>query len=429
MSLTLIRLVATFFVAFYGVGVSGVTARAVGSDNTWAPAGAFLEKPDGPVFALAVDPTDGRRTLAGTASGAIYLSPDGGTTWRQVRKSSGRAVLALAFDPGRPGTLLAGTRGAGIWRSVDAGLNWQTQQGSEARTVRAFAFLSGAALAAGDQGVLGSRDGGPWSTAGLPQVRISALAVLPASNAAANGTVVAGGDATQGTEPLPLFSSTDGGQTWVAVPVTGPAGVVGGSGMVAALASGPAQGQSVRTLFMGTNTGLFMTRDLGASWQQLTGGGALPATDVTSLAVAPRRADRLYVASDGGGSPQGGLWVSSDTGGHFASLAPPQPEVTALVVTGDDPPTLVVATFRPADHAVAVWTYHDAGGPPLGPAALPASPRTGQPAHGASPAGAGHPLWTELVARPEAPYLALGAVALAVVLFAVVAYLRRGRQL
>jgi len=39
-----------------------------GSDNTWAPAGALLEKLDSPVFALAVDPADGRRMLAGTAS-------------------------------------------------------------------------------------------------------------------------------------------------------------------------------------------------------------------------------------------------------------------------------------------------------------------------------------------------------------------------
>src|SRR5215510_14768314 len=429
MSPTLFRLVATFFVAVYGGVVSGAMGLAAGSDNTWAPAGAFLEKLDGPVFALAVDPADGRRTLAGTASGAIYLSPDGGTSWRQVRKSSGRAVLALAFDPARPGTLLAGTRGEGIWRTVDTGLSWQTQPGTEARTVRAFAFLSGTALAGGDEGILGSRDGRAWSSVGLPQVRISALTVLPPSNAAANGTVVAGGDATQGTEPLPLFSSTDGGQTWAAVPVTGPAGVVGGSSMVAALARGPAQGPAARTLFMGTNTGLFVTRDQGASWQQLTGGGALPATDVTSLAVAPRHAERLYVASDGGGSPQGGLWVSSDAGGHFASLAPPLPVVTALAVTGDDTPTLVVATFRPADHAVGLWTYHDAGGPPQAPVAVPPSPRTGPPAPGASTGGTGRAWWTDLIAWPEVPYLTLGAAAFAVVVLAAVAYLRRGRQL
>ncbi len=429
MSPTLVRRAASVLVAGCAAVVAGLTAMAAGSDNTWAPAGAFAEKLNGPVFALAVDPADGRRTLAGTASGTIYLSPDGGASWRPVRKSSGHAVLALAFDPARPGTLLAGTRGAGIWRSVDAGLSWQSEQGSEGRTVRAFAFLNGTALAAGDQGVLRSRGGGPWSSAGLPQARISALAVLPASGTSANGTVVAGGDATQGTEPLPLFSSTDGGQTWAAVPVTGPAGVVGGSSMVAALAGGPAQRQGARALLMGTNTGLFVTRDSGASWQQLTGGDAVPATDVTSLVVAPRRADRLYVASDGGGSAHGGLWVSSDAGGHFASLAPPVPEVTALVVTGDDPPTLVVATFRPADHAVAVWTYHDAGGKPQGPAALPPSPGAAPHGRGASPAGASRPGWTELFAHPETPYLALGIAALAVVLMAAVAYLRRGRQL
>ena len=429
MSLTLVRLVATFFVAGYGVLAVGLTPVAAASDNTWAPAGAFAEKLNSPVFALAVDPTDNRRTLAGTASGTIYLSPDAGASWKPVRKSSGHAVLALAFDPARPGTILAGTRGAGIWRSADNGLRWQPQPGSEARTVRAFAFVNGAALAATDLGVLSSRDGGPWSSAGLPQVRISALAVVPASSAAANGMVVAGGDATQGPEPLPVFTSGDGGQTWAALPVTGPAGVVGGSSMVAALASGPEPRQGARMLLMGTNTGLFMTRDRGANWQQLTGGGGLPATDITSLAPAPRRTDRLYVASDGGGSAQGGLWVSSDAGGHFASLAPPLPEVTALAVTGDDTPTLVVATFRPTDQSVALWTYHDAGGQPQGPVAPPPSPRTAPSAHGALRTGAGGSGLKDLFTQPEAPYLALGAGALAVVLLAAVAYLRRGRQL
>src|SRR5262249_57161069 len=109
------------------------------------------------------------------------------------------------------------------------------------------------------------------------------LAVLRASSSGANGTVIAGGDATQGTEPLPLFSSTDGGQTWAAVSVTGPAGVVGGSSMVSALANGPALAQGVRTLFMGTNTGLFMNRDQGGNWPQVTCGGA-PGAAATSPA-------------------------------------------------------------------------------------------------------------------------------------------------
>src|SRR5436190_22792679 len=73
MSLSLARRAASVLVAAYGVAAAGLTGVAGDSDNTWAPTGAFAEKLDSPVFALAVDPADGRRTLAGTASGTIYL--------------------------------------------------------------------------------------------------------------------------------------------------------------------------------------------------------------------------------------------------------------------------------------------------------------------------------------------------------------------
>ena len=430
MSLFFLRLVATFLVAGNGLLAASGVPFATASGSTWAATGALPEKLDSPVFALAVDPADGRRMLVGAESGAIYLSLDNGVSWRPVRGSSGGAVLALAFDPAVPGALLAGTRGAGILRSADGGASWQPEPGSEGRTVRAFSFLSGTALAASDKGVLSSRSLGPWSSAGLVQVRISALAVLPASDAAPVGTVVAGGDATQGGEPLPLFSSVDGGQTWAAMPVTGPAGVVGGSGLVAALAGGPATGQVGRALLMGTNTGLFATTDRGVSWQQLTGGGVLPATDFTSLAVPPRHPDRFYVASDGGGSDQGGIWMSSDAGGHFVSLAPPLPEVTAMALTNDDTPTLVVATLRPTDHEVAIWTYRDTGGQPQGPvASLPSPPTAPSSARGAQVVRPARSQLAALAGEPETPYLVLGAGALAILLLAAVAYLRRGRQL
>ena len=419
----LVRLIAAAVLAGCGAVGAGLAALAAGPNDTWTPAGVLGERLTSPVFALAVDPADGRRVLAGTASGAIYLSADGGASWRSVRRGSGHAVLALAFDPARRDAILAGTSGAGIWRSGDAGQSWQSQPGTDSRTVRAFAFLDTAVLAAGDEGMLSSRDGGgQWSGAGLPQVRVSALAVLPAG--ARNGTVVAGGDATRGGDPLPLFSSADGGRTWAPVPVAVSGGVVGGSSMVAALAGGPAPRQGGGPLLVGTNTGLYVTRDQGGSWQKLTGGD-VPDTDVSSLATAPRHADRVYIASDGGGSSQGGLWVSPDAGGHFSSLAAPVPGVTAVAVSGDDSPALIVATFRAADHAVALWTYRDTGGQPKGPAAAP-SPRTARPAGGAAPASRGGFPLADVVARPETPYLVLGLAALALVVLAAVVSLRRG---
>jgi hypothetical protein len=395
---------------------AGMTAAA-GADDTWVPLGALPAPGGGPVFALAADPADGHRLLAGTSGGVLLRSADGGATWRAVRSGLGRGVSALAFVPGQPGAVLAGTRGAGVWLSADDGLTWQRQAGTAGQTVRAFAFAGNAVLAGADQGVLVSQGGGPWAPAGLAQVHVSALAV-------SGGAVTAGGDATRGSDPLPLYVSGDAGQTWAPAPgVAGPDGAaaVAGSSMVTAL-SAPAGGP----LLMGTNAGLFASADRGATWQQLTGGGVLPGTDFTSLAAAPRHPERFYAASDGGASDRGGLWVSADDGAHFTTLAPPEPEVTALAVTADDVPQLVLATFRPLDHAVALWTYRDAGGQP--------SAAVGGPAPGAPPATAGagpaapvQPVWRAFLARPETPYVLIGLAALLAVVAALVSYVRRGR--
>lgn len=391
---------------------------AAGADDTWTPLAALPARLDAPVFALAADPADGRRLLAGTAGGVLFLSADGGATWEAVASGLGRGVSALAFDPVRPGVVLAGTRGAGVWLSTDGGLTWQRQPGTEARTVRAFAFAGDAVLAGADQGVLVSRAGGPWAAAGLGDVRVSALAAV-------GDAVAAGGDATRGTERLPLYLSGDGGRTWAAAPgLAGPDGAaaVAGSSMVTAL-SPPAAGG--RPLLLGTNVGLFASPDNGATWQQVTGGGVLPGTDFSGLAASPRHPERVYAASDGGGSDRGGLWASSDGGGRFTSLAPPQAEVTALAVSADDVPLVVVATFRPSDHAVALWTYRDAGGTPAGTAAAPAPEAS--PAPAAATAETATALWRTVIAQPETPYAAVGLAALLAVAAALAAYVRRGR--
>src|SRR5215472_4449136 len=135
MSSTLVRRAAIVLAVLCCAASAALTAAAAGSDDTWTLAGAFGEKLSSPVFALAVDPADGRRTLAGTASGTIYLSSNGGGSWSPVRKGAGHAVLALAFDPARRGTVLAGTSGGGILRSADAAQTWQPQAGAEAGTV------------------------------------------------------------------------------------------------------------------------------------------------------------------------------------------------------------------------------------------------------------------------------------------------------
>jgi photosystem II stability/assembly factor-like uncharacterized protein len=397
----------------------GKVASAVPSPNTWSPLAALPERLDTPLFALVADPADSQRVVAGTPTGNLYRSTDGGGTWKPVASKLGRGVLALAFDPFRPTVVLAGTRGAGIWRSRDSGASWQADPGSQPRTVRAFGFARELTVAGTDAGVLVNRSGASWSPAGLDQVAVSAVAV-------ASGTdLMVGGDATRGTEPLPLFGSGDSGQSWQPVK-----GAVGGSSMVSALAAGAiAGGADNPSLLMGTNTGVYSSADKGASWQAVTGSGALPATDYSGLAFVANDPQRFYVASDGGASPQGGLWSTTNGGTQFTSLSPPIASVSALAVVGDKQPQVYVATFRPIDHAVMLWAYRDAGGParqPLGGVPTPAvqpTARTGQ-----SQTRAGLADWLVGLPRsPEAPYVVLGLVATLVLVFAFIAYARRTR--
>ena len=391
-------------------------------DSTWTPLAPLPQTQGQPVLAFATDPADGHVLLAGTAAGEIYRSADAGQSWRLAKGGLGRGVAALSFSPFRPGFVLAGTRGSGIWRSTDGGVSWQPQPGAESRTARAFSFTKSAAVAGTDQGVLVSRDLGSWTASGLGQVAVSALAA-PAVNEPIR--LVAGGDATRGSEPLPLFTSADGGQSWVQV-----SGAQAGSSTVAMLVAGPLLAQqNVRPVLLGTNTGLFLSGDNGSTWQQLTAGGVLPATDFTAAAFVTNHADRFYVASDGGVSPAGGLWSTTDGGVHFNSLSPPLSAVTALAVTNEETPTLYTATFRGSDHAVSLWSYRDTGGQPRGPAAVPSAAPGAQTRTTATGSHSAQPWILALLKGPEAPYLALGLLALLVLLVAGVTHFRKARRL
>jgi len=79
---------------------------------------------------LAIDPLDPRRVYAGTFDDGVYVSDDGGESWRE--SSSGledRRVLALAVSGShqREGTSIAyaGTEPSNLYRSEDAGRSWQ----------------------------------------------------------------------------------------------------------------------------------------------------------------------------------------------------------------------------------------------------------------------------------------------------------------
>jgi hypothetical protein len=273
-------------------------------------------------------------------------------------------------------------------------------------------------MAAGtDHGVYISADGLTWRQSGLANTSIGSLAVAAIHDPV---RLVAGSDAASTIGGTPLFQSTDGGTTWAQMRAS-----ISGK-VVSSIAAGPLPaGVVIRPLVVGTNAGLFTSRDNGVTFTPNSGGGLLPSTDYTQVAFLTTHFDRFYTASDGGGSASGGLWKTTDSGKHFRSLAPPMPSVTGLAVSNDVSPILYVATFRPADQTPVLWAFRDTGGTPQGPPSTPtpsaSGPRTATPGP-AAPSGL-----SQFLSSSRTPYIAIGLVALIVILLAVIAHLR-GRR-
>ena len=391
------------------IAVSSASADAL-PDSTWVALKPLPRQSQVALFALAVDPNNNQVLVAGTSDGSILRSQNAGAAWSVVHTGKS-ALTVVAFSPYTGGLALAGTRGAGALASKDGGLTWTPASGLDGRSVRAFGFALTVIAAATDRGVYLSSDGAGWRLAGLGGTNLNALAVEAIHSPV---RMVAAGDSQATAGILPFYQSTDDGLTWTQFnpTVTGTIAV--------RFAAGPLPAQSdTRPLVVGTNAGLFTSGDNGASFRPLSGGGLLPSTDYTQINFIADHFDRYYVASDGGGSGSGGLWRTNDGGKTFTSLAPPEPSVTALAVSNDESPTLYVATFRPVDHATSLWAYQDMGGTPRGPGVSPTPVVSGSrtaPKKGSA--------FLDFLATPQLPYIALGVVAMLLLVVAGISHLR-----
>ena len=410
------RLAATL-AAITAFAWAGIAVFAVSlAPSTWVQLPPLPQRGNNAVLAIAVNPLNNQVVVVGTAQGSLMRSSDGGLSWTVVHAGSS-GLLNIAYSPVKTGLVLAGTRGGGAFVSKDGGATWAAVKGLEGRSVRAFSFALTLMAAGTDHGVYVSADGLTWRQSGLATTSIGSLAVAAMHDPV---RLVAGSDAASTIGGVPLFQSTDGGTTWAQMRAS-----ISGK-VVSSIVAGPLPPTGlVRPLVVGTNAGLFTSRDNGATFTPNSGGGLLPSTDYTQVAFVTTHFDRFYTASDGGGSASGGLWKTIDAGKHFASLAPPMPSVTGLAVSSDEAPILYVATFRPADQTPVLWAYRDTGGTPQRPPSTPtpsaSGPRTNTPGPAAPSA------LSQFLSSSQAPYVAIGLVALIVILLAVVAHFR-GRR-
>ena len=398
-------------------GAEGVTelSRTL-PPSTWVELPTLPNQGHSAIFAFGVNPFNNQVVVVGRSDGALMRSADGGSTWK-VARSGSVPVLTVAFSPNKTGFVLAGLRGAGALASKDGGVSWGPVSGLEGRSVRVFGFALTRVAAGTDRGVYASADGLAWRPSGLGNTSIGSLAVSAVHDPV---RLVAGSDAASTIGGVPLFQSTDGGSTWAQLRAA-----ISGK-VISSLAAGPLPPPSlIRPLVVGTNAGLFISADNGASFTPSSGGGLLPSTDYTQIAFVTNHFDRFYTASDGGGSASGGLWRTRDAARHFTSLSPPMSSVTALAVSNDETPILYVATFRPTDQVAVLWAYRDTGGIPQGVPSTPTPTTSGSRTNPPPPIGTS---WiSQLLLSSRTPYIAIGLVALIVTLMAVVSHFR-GRR-
>ena len=90
---------------------------------------------DRQVWAIAVHPRDPRRLYVGTSPLGVFLSADGGGTWREAPSAAlpdaaemgsfVNRVMRFAFNPARPEEMFAALEVRGVIRSTDGGETWQ----------------------------------------------------------------------------------------------------------------------------------------------------------------------------------------------------------------------------------------------------------------------------------------------------------------
>ena len=113
----------------------GALYRSTDGAESWS-AVALPSGVNGP-NGLAIDPEDpkclylaawGRYASTGDVDGGIFLSTDGGASWRNVL-SRDQHVYDVTIDPRNPKVLYASGFSSSAWRSTDRGLSWQRLRG------------------------------------------------------------------------------------------------------------------------------------------------------------------------------------------------------------------------------------------------------------------------------------------------------------
>ncbi len=295
------------------------------------------------IRSLVFDPANPERAFAGTSAGHVYLSDDGGASFRNAGAElpfPNWVVATLLFDDNRPGRLWAGLWG--IWGggrvafSDDSGASWTIRKGSASGEAQVYALAT--VPGAPDRLFAGTRAGVELSDdAGLTfrpvgrelpgLIHVSSLHVDRA-----RPQVVVAGTWRQ------AYRSEDGGATW--------RGVFDGMILDTEVFSLHAVAERPGELWASTCGWVYRGDGLGDRWTRFQTG--LSERRTPSFAVLP--GERLLAGT------VAGAFLSIDRGASFRRTTPESLAVLAIAYHPARPERILIGT-----EGAGIWSSTDAG--------------------------------------------------------------------
>ena len=359
--------------------ISGLGARNIGSAQM-----------SGRVDSIAAVKENGRLTVyIGAASGGVWKSSNGGTTFKPVfDKQTSMSIGAIAIDPSAPKTLWVGTGepwtrnstsiGDGVYKSTDGGDNWTNVGLKNSERIAkilvdphdgntVYVCAPGKLWSdSDDRGIYKTTDGGKTWNQILKGGNASTGCSMMSMSSRDSKTLYAGmwdfrrkgwtfrsgGDTPTSPSASAMYKSTDGGSTWAQLDDKNAAGLPAKPWGRVAVTAAPSNPDVVYALIESPDSALYRSADGGKTWERGDSSQFMVWRPFyfANLIVDPKDENKLY-------KPDLVLIFSNDAGKSFSVVAGGthgdvhdvwvDPDNTNHLIAGDDG---------------GVWYSYDAGG-------------------------------------------------------------------
>ncbi|HJP59052.1 MAG TPA: hypothetical protein VJ865_03610 [Gemmatimonadaceae bacterium] len=350
--------------------ISGLGARNIGSAAM-----------SGRVAALTAVHEGNRLTIyIGSASGGVWKSENGGTTYKPIfDKQDVQSIGAIALDPTNPKVIWVGTGeswtrnsvsiGDGIYKSTDGGDNWTNMGLRESERIAkilidpsnpntVYACVPGKLWSdSEDRGVYKTTNGGQSWTKILKGANASTGCSMMSMDPKSPKTIYAGmwdfrrkgwtfrsgGDGETAPSASGLFKTTDGGATWSDLNESTAKGLPSKPWGRIAVTVAPSNPNVIYAFIEAAppKNALYRSADGGKTWEMRDRSQAMIWRPFyfANLIVDPKNENRVF-------KPDGPLIVSNDGGQSFSGISNGahgdfhdvwiDPTSTDRVITGDD---------------------------------------------------------------------------------------------